>query len=115
MILIFAESTKGKFKKSILETVTYGAKLAQAMGKECAAVVLGAADNAGELGTYGATKVYQVNGDFTNFDSQVYSQVIADAAKQLGAEVVLLSSTANGKSLFGRLAVRLEAGAVSFI
>ncbi len=113
MILIFAESTKGKFKKSILETVTYGAKLGQAMGKECAAIVLGVADNAGDLGTYGASKVYQVNGDFANFDSQVYSQVISNAAKQLGAEVVLLSSTANGKSLFGRIAVRLEAGAVS--
>ncbi|MFT7450891.1 MAG: electron transfer flavoprotein alpha subunit, partial [Patescibacteria group bacterium] len=63
--------------------------------------------------TYGANKVYQVNGDFANFDSQVYSQVISNAAKQLGAEVVLLSSTSNGKSLFGRIAVRLEAGAVS--
>ncbi|MFT4667225.1 MAG: electron transfer flavoprotein alpha subunit [Polaribacter sp.] len=113
MILIFAESTKGKFKKSILEAVTYGAKLGKAMGKECAAIVLGAADNAGGLGTYGANKVYQVNGDFANFDSQVYSQVISNAAKQLGAEVVLLSSTSNGKSLFGRIAVRLEAGAVS--
>lgn len=114
MILVFAESTKGKFKKSVFEAVTYGAKLGQAMGKECAALVLGAADNAGDLGTYGATKVYQINGDaLANFDSQSYSQAIAEAAKQLGATVVLLSSTANGKSLFGRLAVKLQAGAVS--
>ncbi|MFK7806279.1 MAG: electron transfer flavoprotein subunit alpha/FixB family protein [Saprospiraceae bacterium] len=114
MILIFAESTNGKFKKSVLETVTYGAKLAQSMGKESAALVLGNADNAGNLGTYGANKVYQINSDhLANFDSQSYSKAIADAAKQLGATVVILGSNANGKSLFGRLAVKLNAGAVS--
>jgi electron transfer flavoprotein alpha subunit len=114
MILVFAENTKGKFKKSVLEAVTYGAKLGQQTGQECAALVLGAADNAGDLGIYGAAKVYQVSSDaLSDFDSQSYSKVIADAARQLGATVVLLSSTSNGKSLFGRLAVRLDAGAVA--
>ncbi len=114
MILVFAESTKGIFKKSILETITYGAKLGQAMGKECAALVLGQADDVGQLGQYGATKVFQIAGDgLEQFDSQVFSQVIADAAKQLDSQVVLMSNTANGKSIFGRIAIRLEAGAVA--
>ncbi|MEO1714453.1 MAG: electron transfer flavoprotein subunit alpha/FixB family protein, partial [Bacteroidota bacterium] len=47
------------------------------------------------------------------FDSQVYTKVIATAANELGATVVVLSHSSTGKSLLGRLAVRLEAGSVA--
>ncbi len=114
MVLVFAESQKGKYKKAAFEAVTYAAKTAQMMGKECVALTVGASDNAAELGQYGASKVYNVSNDQLNdFDSQVYAAVVADAAKQLGAEVVILSHNSTGKSLLGRLAVRLEAGSVA--
>ena len=114
MILVFAEPTKGKFKKAVLEAVTYGAKLGQIMNTECAALVLGDADNAGELGTYGAAKVFQIqDANLVSFDSQSYSHCIAEVAKQQAADVVIMASTANGKALFGRIAIKLNAGAVS--
>jgi len=112
MILVFAESTNGKFKKTVFEAVTYGAKLAAAMGKPCAALTLGTVEDASQLGTYGASKVYNVAG-VGQFDSQVYSSVIAEAAQKLGAEVVLMVYSSTGKSVFGRVAVRLNAGSVS--
>ncbi len=112
MILVFAESTKGQFKKAVFEAVTYGAKLAAAMGKECAALTVGEVADAGQLGTYGASKVYNVAG-VSSFDSQVYSSIIAEAAQKLGAEVVIMSNSSTGKSVFGRVAVRLNAGCVS--
>ncbi len=112
MILVFAESTKGQFKKSVFEAVTYGAKLAASMGTSCAAVTMGEVNDAGQLGVYGATKVYNVAG-VGAFDSQVYSAVLADAAKQLEAQVVIMPVSSTGKSIFGRVAVKLGAGCVS--
>ncbi len=112
MILVFAESTKGQFKKSVFEAVTYGAKLAASMGTTCAAVTMGEVSDAGQLGIYGAAKVYNVAG-VGAFDSQVYSSVLADAAKQLEAQVVIMPVSSTGKAIFGRVAVRLGAGCVS--
>ncbi len=114
MVLIFAESQKGQFRKTAFEAVTFGYKTAQSLGVECAALVLGSAENAAELGKYGAGRVLHVaDAGLDTFDSQVYAAVIADAVRQTGAKVVVLSATANGKALLGRLAVRLDAGSVA--
>ncbi len=114
MILTYIESPKGQFKKAAYEAVTYSKKIADALGTSCAALVLGAANNAGELGKYGASNVYQIeNAGLQHFDSQVFTKVIADAAKQLGATVIVLSHSSTGKSLCGRLAAHFEAGSVA--
>ena len=41
MILVLADSPKGQLKKGSFEAVTYGKKVADAMGTQCAALVLG--------------------------------------------------------------------------
>jgi electron transfer flavoprotein alpha subunit len=111
-VLVFAESAKSNFKKAAFEAVTYGKKVAANLGTDCIALTLGDANNAGQLGQYGASTVYNIGG-IGAFDAQVYTTVIADAAKQLGAKVLIVSHTSTGKSLAGRLAVRLNAGLVS--
>ncbi len=114
MVLVYAESPKGKFKKAALEAVTYGKKTAEVLGVECAALVLGDAENPGQLGQYGASKVLQVSHEnLSNFDSQVYTATIAGVATQMGATVVVISHSSTGKSLLGRLAVKLDAGSVA--
>jgi electron transfer flavoprotein alpha subunit len=110
-VLVFAESAKGNFKKAAFEAVTYGKKVAANLGTNCVALTIGEVNNAGQLGVFGATAVYNTAGGA--FDSQVYATIIAEAAKQLGAKVVIVSHTSTGKSLAGRLAVRLNAGLVS--
>jgi electron transfer flavoprotein alpha subunit len=113
MVLVFAESVNGKFKKAAFEAVTYGYQTAQVMGLSCEVLVLGKAEHAGELGKYGAAKVHHLaNDQLNNLDSQVYAAVIASAVTQLGAQVVVLSHTSTGKSILGRLAARLDAGSV---
>ncbi len=112
MVLVFAEHSKGSFKKSTLEAVTYGAKTAAILGTDCAALVIGNANDAPILGEYGASKVYQVAAS-SDLDSQVFTRIIAGAAKELGASVVVLSNTSTGKTLAGRIAVRLGAGLIS--
>lgn len=114
MVLVFAESQKGDFKKAATEAVYYGHKTAEILGTECVAVTLGPVNNAGSLGQYGASKVYNIADEsLAQFDSQVYTAVIAAAAEQLGAEVVIVSHSSTGKSLHGRLAAKLDAGSVS--
>lgn len=114
MVLVFAESQKGQLKKSAFEAVTYGARTAEALQTDCAALVLGNVEDPGKLGVYGAAKVYQINNPaLDHFDSQVYAAVIAGAVQKLGANVIILSHSSTGKSIHGRLAVRLEAGSVA--
>lgn len=113
MVLVFAESQKGILKKAAFEVVTYGYRTAQAIGSECVVMVVGSVQDAGQLGKYGASKVYQVEDPaLAQFDSQVFTQAIAGAAQQLGAQVIIISHSATGKSLLGRLAARLDAGSV---
>ena len=114
MVLVFVENQKGQFKKSAFEIVTFGNKVASALGTTCGALVFGNVSDAASLGQYGASKVYSVVNDGLNhFDSQVYANVISQAAEKLQAKVVILSHSASGKSLLGRVAVRLNAGSVA--
>ncbi|MFK8056146.1 MAG: electron transfer flavoprotein subunit alpha/FixB family protein [Saprospiraceae bacterium] len=110
-VLVFAETAKNSFKKAAFEAVTYGAKAAASLGTECIALVIGDADNAAQLGNYGASKVLQVAG-VDAFDSQVYATAVAEAAKQTGASLVVMSHTSTGKSILGRVGVKLDAGTV---
>jgi len=114
MVLVYVESPKGKLKKAAFEAVTYGHKTAQALGTQCVALTIGAVEDAGQLGKYGAAQVLNVASDnLTDFDSQTYTAVISGIAQQTGAKVVLLNHSSTGKSLLGRLAARLDAGSVS--
>jgi len=114
MVLVYVESPKGKLKKAAFEAVTYGKKMAESMGDTCVALTLGTVENAAQLGKYGAAKVFNVsNAEFANFDSQVYTKAIADAAIQLGAKTIILCHSSTGKSVAGRLAARFDAASVT--
>jgi electron transfer flavoprotein alpha subunit len=113
-VLVYIESPKGQFKKTGLEVASYASKVAQSMGTEAIALVIGNAQNAGQLGQYGISKVLHVNSNETiEFDAQSFTKVIYDIASAHGATTVILSNTANGKGLTGRLAIRMDAGSVS--
>ncbi len=48
-----------------------------------------------------------------NFDDEVFTHVIAEAAKSTGARVIVFSNNFNGKAIAPRLSVKLKAGLVS--
>ena len=110
-VLVFAEATNQKFKKATLEAVTYARKAAEAIGGEAVALVVGDVADAGSLGAYGAARVVQVAYDGA-FDSQVYATAIAEAARQTGAKLVVMPHSSTGKSVLGRVGVKLDAGTV---
>jgi len=111
-VLVLAESPKGQFKKAAFEAVHYGHLTAQALGGDCVALVIGSADDAGQLGTYGASNVVQVDHS-GGADSASYAHIIAQVADQVGAHTVVVNHSATGKSVAGRVAVRLDSGVVS--
>ncbi|MCC7245072.1 MAG: electron transfer flavoprotein subunit alpha/FixB family protein [Saprospiraceae bacterium] len=114
MVLVFAESPRGQFKKSAFEAVTYGKKVADMMGVACEVLTLGTVQDAAQLGKYGASKVLNIaDTAYNDFDSQEQAAAIADVAKSRGATVIILSHSSTGKSISGRVAIRLDAGLVS--
>jgi len=113
-VLVFAESLTGKIKKSALEALSYGYQIAQQQGTTCVALTIGNAEGADTLGQYGADKVLQVS-QVAGFDSQVYANIISQVAQQVGATVVVFAHSSSGKSVAGRVAVRLGAGLVSAV
>lgn len=115
-VLVFVEIEKGTIKKNGLEAATYAGKLAQKLGTDANAVVLGTSDDAvlADLGNYGIKKVFKVaDARLDALDSQVYTKAITEVAASSGAKVVIVSQSSNGKAIAARLSVRLKAGIVS--
>ncbi len=114
MILIVVEPSNGKINKGGFELATYAKLTSQKISGEVHALVIGEASNASELGKYGTDKIHTLQHEnLQHFDSQVYTQVIASVAESLGAKIIIIRNNANGKSIEGRLAVKLNAGSVS--
>ncbi len=112
MILVYTESEEGKIKKIALEAVSYAKGIADEMGTSVCAISINSNDTS-ELGKYGASKVLEVSDDKLNkFNAEAYADVIAQAAKNEDAKVIVVSSSANSKFLAPALAVNLEAGYV---
>lgn len=114
MVLILADQTDGHFKKTAFEALSYGAKVAGQSGTTAEALVLGrVSENLSSLGKYGVTKVHHVtNETLNNFDSQVYTKVIAEAVQATGATILVLAHNNTGRAIAGRLSARLKAAMV---
>ena len=112
-VLVFADSSEGKFKKTAFEVVSYGKKVAEQLGTNVIALTINASDSS-ELYNYGAEKVVSVSNDSLNtFNAKQYASVVTQIAVAESANVVVLDSTINGLYLAPIVAVNLEAGCVS--
>ncbi|QEM04103.1 electron transfer flavoprotein subunit alpha/FixB family protein [Mucilaginibacter rubeus] len=112
-VLIYAENTGGKFKKSVFEAVSYARAIADQNNTSLTAVSIGNVDatELALLSKYGANKVLNVSGDkLKEFVNQAYASVIAEAAKKEGSAVVVLSNTFSGRGLAPRIGIKLGAG-----
>lgn len=114
-VLVLAESSQGLLKKAAYEVVHFGYLTAQSLGGDCIALVIGAVTDAGQLGQYGATKVVHIPNYSGGVDSAAYTKMIAAVAQQVEAHTIIVSHNSTGKSIAGRIAVRMDAGLVSQI
>lgn len=115
-VLIFTELDNGSIRKSSLEAVFYGAKVAQLLGTTATALAIGPAETA-ELelaGNYGATKVLHAADErLAQTNNMAYASVLAATAQQEGAKVVVIAKSALGDAVAARAAGKLKAGLVS--
>lgn len=110
-ILVLVDHAEGVVKKVTLELLT----LARRLGEPAAVFVgSGAADAKATLAEYGAAKVYVAD------DAELSEYVVAPKVAVLASLVaekqpggVLISSSAEGKEIAGRLAVRVGSGVIT--
>ena len=110
-ILVLAAHDGDSVKKVTLELLT----LARRFG-EPAAVWLGPGAEAGRarLAEYGAVKVYAADSDgMTDYVAAPAAEVLAALVTQVSPAAVLVPSTAEGKEVAGRLAVKTGAGVLT--
>lgn len=110
-VLVLADISQGKLKKSTHEAVYYASKIG-----ETVVLAMGPADQAEleSLGNYGASKVLHASDEkLGSFYSKAYAKAIVDAAEAEGADTVVVMHNSTGKAVAGRVAVRMNAGLVS--
>ncbi len=118
-ILAFAELKEGKFRNSAFEVVSEASKLAKECSGELVVLAIGDIDQAtaNVLSAYGASKLLSVSINELNSKSPVsdirYSptataKVISSVAGKESADTIVLSATALGKELAGRVAVMTD-------
>ena len=112
-VLVFADTSEGKYKKSAFEVVSYGKKVAEQLGTSLVVLSMNA-DSPSDLYTYGAERVLNVSNDsLKNFNGKAYASVINQAVEKESATVVIVDSSVNGLYLAPMLAVNMEAGYAS--
>ena len=111
-VLVFADSSEGKFKKTAFEVVSYGKKVAEQLGSDLVVLTINGGD-ASELYTYGAEKVVEVKNDLSSFNAKAYASIIKQVAEAKGANTVIIDSSVDGLTVAPLVAVALEAGYAS--
>jgi len=111
-ILVVVDHAEGAVKKVTLELLT----LARSLG-EPSAVWLGSgasADALASLAEYGAQTVYVAEGsDLDEFVVAPKTEVLAQLVAEKSPAAVLLASSAEGKEIAGRLAVKTNSGVIT--
>ena len=111
-VLVYAESSEGKFKKVALEATSYGKKVAQQL-KDSLVVLTINCDNPSELNTYGADKIVTVSSNKNNSDAKFVANSIQQTAQKENASVIIIDSSSNGLSIAPIVAIKLNAGYAS--
>ncbi|MBI5101720.1 MAG: 4Fe-4S binding protein [Nitrospirae bacterium] len=111
-VWVFAEQRSGRLAGVSLELLGAGRRLADKLGAELSAVLLGNVERgAQELICWGADRVYLCDDPaMDTFNDEPYANVLSELIAQYKPEIVLAGATAIGRSFFPRVAARLHTG-----
>ena len=112
-VWVFAEQRDGVLMGTAAELLGEGRKLADKLGTELTAVLLGY-DVSGltdDLGAYGADCVLLAESDkLKDYNTEAYTKIIADLVCERKPEILLIGATSIGRDLGPRLSARLYTG-----
>ncbi|AIJ21553.1 MULTISPECIES: electron transfer flavoprotein subunit alpha/FixB family protein [Amycolatopsis methanolica group] len=111
-VLVLVDHLNGELKKTTFEALTAARELG-----EPSAVVVGAPGTAGkfkeQLGAYGAQKVYVAESeDAANYLVTPKVDALAKLVEQASPAAVIVTASAEGKEVSGRLAIRVGGGLI---
>ena len=115
-VWMVAEQRDGALRKVSFEIASAARKLADELGDEVCAVVIGSGVEglAPELGKYGVDKVYVADAPvFANYTTDAYAAAVAKVVKENDPAILLCASSVLGKDLSSRLAGTLATGLAS--
>ena len=112
-VWVYAEQRGGKLMNVAIELLGEGRKLADEIGTELCAVLVGSEcdDLVDELFAYGAEKVYYANNpELKNYTTDGYTAAVYRAVLKYKPEVVLYGATHIGRDLAPSVAVKCGTG-----
>ncbi|MBW2560844.1 MAG: electron transfer flavoprotein subunit alpha/FixB family protein [Deltaproteobacteria bacterium] len=115
-VWIVAEQRDGALRKVSFEIASAARKLADELGEEVCAVLVGSGVEglASELGKYGVDKIYVADDAmFADYTTDAYSAAVAKVVKENDASILLLASSVQGKDLSSSLVGKLATGMAS--
>ncbi len=111
-IWVFAEVKEGNIRKVSFELLSQGKKMAEKLGEELVAVLLGSGVEGltGRLAEY-ADKVYWADDPaLAQYTTDPYATVLTNLLKEHQPSIFLCGATVLGKDLSPRIAARLQTG-----
>ena len=111
-VWVYAEHQDGRIRKTSLEVLGAGRELAEQLGVQVTALVLGSGVDGltQEVAAYADT-VYQWDDPLLeHYNSDVYLQAIAHQTEKENPQIILAGATSLSRDLFPRLAGRLQTG-----
>jgi electron transfer flavoprotein alpha subunit len=115
MVLIFTEIADGAIKKSSLEAVYYGSKVAEMMGTSAVALAIGKADAAelAKVGSFGVSKVlHAADARLETANNMAYATVLIEVVKNTGTKVIVTAKSSLADAVTARAAGALKAAVV---
>jgi len=109
-VLIYGEIVEGKLAAITAELLGIGRKLADSLGEELSAALLGSGvkSAANDVVAYGADKVYVVDDALLkDYQTEAYVAAMEKVVKQVEPKIILLGQSSVGRDLAPRLAFRL--------
>ncbi len=112
-VMIVAEHRDGKVRKISNELLGLAGKLTGDLGGGVSALLIGKGVEkmAGDLGKFGAEKVYVCDADvFEKYSPDGYAAAVAAAAKEADPALILFGASGEGKDLSPRAAAKIGTG-----
>ena len=112
-VYVFAEQRDGNLQKVGIELIGEARKLADDLGQNVVAVLLGnkIKDKAGELIAHGADKVVVVDDEMlAEYVTEPYAKAMMEIIQSHNPEIVLYGATSIGRDLAPRVSARIHTG-----